>query len=187
MTWGCYQGGHLAIKNTAYEGHLQQSKLKTRASRALLPIPELVQPIIAAWHRLCEDTSPDALMFPTTGKRSRKGQKVPFDSTNFMERRIHPIADRLEIPRRLVTFQVMRRTVATDLQFHGTVKDAQTVLRHGSVVTTIDIYQQAVPESVIAALNSRTEAVFASVKPEEGKAKAETPPQGEPESTTQLS
>ena len=57
---------------------------------------------------------------------------MPFDSTNFMERRIHPIADRLGIPRRLVTFQVMRRTVATDLQFHGTLQDAQTVLRHAS-------------------------------------------------------
>jgi integrase len=104
-------------------------------------------------------------MFPTTGKRSRKGQKVPFDSTNFMERRIHPVADRLEIPRRLVTFQVMRRTVATDLQFHGTLKDAQAVLRHGSAGTTADIYMQPVSESVKGALNARTDAVFASVKP----------------------
>jgi integrase len=179
LTWGSLQNGCLAIKNTAYEGRLQESKLKTRASRALVPIPDLVQPIIAEWHRRCEDTSPYALMFPTTGKRSRKGQKVPFDSTNFMERRIHPIADRLGLPRRLVTLQVMRRTVATDLQFHGTVKDAQTVLRHRSSVTTIDIYTQAVPESVKAALNSRTEAVFASVKAEEPAGAAPTTPEGQ--------
>jgi integrase len=184
LTWGSYQDGYLAIKNTAFEGRLQESKLKTRASRALVPIPDLIQPIVAKWHALCEDTSSDALMFPTTGKGARKGQKVPFDSTNFMERRIHPVADRLEIPRRLVTFQVMRRTVATDLQFHGTVKDAQTVLRHRSSVTTVDTYTVAVPESVKAALNSRTEAVFASVKAEGPEAATPAPPEGAAASMT---
>jgi integrase len=187
LTWGCYQGQYLAIKNTAYEGRLQESKLKTRASRALVPIPESVQPIIEEWHRVCEDTSPAALMFPTTGKRSRNGQKVPFDSTNYMQRRILPIADRLGIPRRLVTFQVMRRTVATDMQFHGSVKDAQTVLRHASPTLTLAVYQQPVSESVRAALNARTEAVLASVKaegPDGAAAKpaegaAATPPAGE--------
>ena len=169
LTWGNYWGEYVAVRNTAYEGHLQESKLKTRPSRALVPIPDLVQPIVEEWHRRCEDTSSDALMFPTIGKRSRKGQKVPFDSTNFMERRIHPVADRLGIPRRLVTFQVMRRTVATDLQFHGTPKDVQTVLRHASASTTLDIYQQSVAESVKGALNARTEAVFASVTPKGGK------------------
>ena len=187
LTWGCYHGGHLAIENTAFEGHLQESMLKNRASRALVPIPDLIRPIVAKWHDVCEDTSSDALMFPTTGKRTRRGQKVPFDSTNFMERRIHPLADRLEIPRRLVTFQVMRRTVATDLQSHGTLKDAQTVLRHANASTTLGIYQVAIPESVKAALNARTEAVFAAVTAEEGKAAADTSPQGEPALTTQLS
>jgi len=117
-------------------------------------------------------------MFPTTGKGARKGQKIPFDSTNFMERRIHPVADRLEIPRRLVTFQVMRRTVATDLQFHGTVKDAQTALRHASPTTTLGIYQQPVSESVRAALNARTEAVFASISPEVSEGAAAAPSEG---------
>jgi integrase len=160
LTWDCWQDQALAIKNTAFEGRLQKNKLKTGDSRALVPIPELVQPIMRAWHALCKDTGPEALMFPTTGKRSRKGQAVPFDSTNFMERRIHPIADLLGIPRRLVTFQVMRRTVGTDLQFHGTLKDAQTALRHKSIKTTANIYMQPVPSSVRAALNARTEAVF---------------------------
>jgi len=170
LTWGSLQGDCLVVQNTAYEGRLQESKLKTRASRARVPIPQLVQPIIAAWRRVCKDTSPDALLFPTNGRRSRNGQKVPFDSTNFMERRIHPVADRLGIPRRLVTFQVMRRTVATDLQFHGTLKDAQTVLRHGSAGTTADVYMQPVSQSVRAALDARTAAVFAAGKDEPGGA-----------------
>ncbi len=168
LTWGCYQGKYLAVKNTAFEGHLQENKLKTTESRALVPVPDLIQPIVANWHAVCKDTSPDALMFPTKGKKARKGQKVPFDSTNFVERRIHPIADRLGIPRRLVTFQVMRRTVGTDLQFHGTLKDAQAALRHKSAGTTANVYMQPVAESVRAALNARTEAVFNATTTKDG-------------------
>jgi integrase len=67
----------------------------------------------------------------------------------------------LRIPRKLVTFQVMRRTVGTDLQKHGTMKDAQAVLRHASIKTTADVYMQEIPSSVRAALNSPTRAIFA--------------------------
>jgi integrase len=164
LTWECYRGDHLVIKSTAFEGRLQEHKLKTIDSRALVPLPELVQPIVRNWQALCADTTPTALMFSTIGKKSRRGQKVPFDSTNFMERRIHPTADRLGIPRRLVTFQVMRRTVGTDLQFHGTLKDAQAALRHKNVTTTANVYVQPVAESVRTALNARTEAVFGTVR-----------------------
>jgi integrase len=160
LTWQSWLGDHLAIRHTAFEGQLQENKVKTDESRALVPVPELVQPIIRNWHALCKNTGPSALMFATRGKGDRKGQAVPFDSTNFMERRIHPIADKLGISRHLVTFQVMRRTVGTDLQFHGTLKDAQTALRHKSVKTTANIYMQPVPASVRAALNARTEEVF---------------------------
>jgi integrase len=165
LTWGSYQGDSLAITNTAFEGRLQENKLKTSESRALVPIPKLIQPIIENWHEVCKDTSPGSLMFPTIGKGARKGQNVPFDSTNFMERRIHPLAAQLGIPRRLVTFQVMRRTVGTDLQFFGTLKDAQAALRHKSAGTTANVYMQPVAVSVRSALDSRTEAVFRAAAP----------------------
>jgi integrase len=165
LTWGCCQEDHLAIKHTAFEGRLQPNKVKTTDSRALVPIPDLVRPYIESWRAASEDTNPDALMFPTNGKRSRRGQKVPFDSTNFMERRIYPIADKLKISRSLCRFQVLRRTVGTDLQSHGTMKDAQTALRHQSVKTTANIYMQPVPQSVTAALNARTRAVFGTANP----------------------
>lgn len=165
LTWDCWQGEYLAIKSTAYEGRLQENRVKTADSRALVPVPDLIQPLIRNWHAIAKNTEPGALMFPTKGKGKRKGQEVPFDSTNFMGRRIHPVADRLGIPRHLVTFQVMRRTVATDLQFHGTLKDAQAALRHKNPSTTANVYMQAVPGSVKAALNSRTAAVFNSAKP----------------------
>jgi len=162
LTWGCCRREYLAIKDTAFEGRMQENKVKTSDSRALVPIPSLIEPYIDNWRAICKDNRPEALMFATTGKGSRKGQQVPFDSTNFMERRIHPVADKLGIPHSLVRFQVLRRTAGTDLQFHGTLKDAQTALRHQSSRTTADIYMQPVPKSVAAALNARTEAVFSA-------------------------
>jgi len=76
--------------------------------------------------------------------------------------RIWPIADRLGIPRKLVTFQVMRRTLGTDLQRCGTMKDAQQILRHASIRTTANVYMQQIPASVVAAINSRTRAILAT-------------------------
>lgn len=63
-------------------------------------------------------------------------------------------------PEKLVTFQVMRRTVGTDLQKHGTMKDAQQILRHANIQTTGNVYLQHIPTSVMEAINSRTRAIL---------------------------
>jgi len=81
-------------------------------------------------------------MFPTFGRGKRKGQAVPRWGKNFLKWRIRPIARKLGIPESFVTFQVMRRTLGTDLQEHGTLKDAQGALRHASIKTTGDVYMQ---------------------------------------------
>jgi hypothetical protein len=130
LQWKSYAGDRLIIHSTAYEGQLYSGKLKTDDSRDAIPIPEGIRPVIEARRDQCEDTSPEALMFPTTG---RKGEKVPRQAKNFLKWRIHPIAAKLGIPRKLINFQVMRRTLRTDLQQHGTMKDAQRILRHASI------------------------------------------------------
>ena len=91
----------------------------------------------------------------------RKGQAVPRWSKNFLKWRIRPIARKLGIPDRLVTFQVMRRTLGTDMQKHGSMKDAQGALRHASIKTTGDVYVQTIEESVLSAMNSRTTGILA--------------------------
>ena len=101
-------------------------------------------------------------MFPTFGRGERKGQAVPRWGKNFLTWRIRPIARKLGIPDRLVTFQVMRRTLGTDMQQHGTLKDTQGMLRHASIRTTGDVYVQTIEQSVLAAVNSRTSAVLGS-------------------------
>jgi hypothetical protein len=80
---------------------------------------------------------------------------------DFLRERIRPIAKKLGIPDRLVTFQVMRRTLGTDLQKRGSLKDAQGALRHASIKTTGDVYVQAIEESVLNAMNSRTMGILA--------------------------
>ena len=51
-----------------------------------------------------------------------------------------------EIPK--LTFQVIRRTVATLSQNHGTPKETQGLLRHARLPTTTDLYMQVIPEGV---------------------------------------
>jgi integrase len=177
LQWKAYRGSRLMIETTAFEGRLYK-RVKTEDSRSAVPIPEDVRPIIDAWKRSCPDTSAEALMFPTFGRASRKGQRVPRQAKNFLKWRIHPITDKLEIPRKLVTFQVMRRTLGTDLQEHGTMKDAQTALRHASIKTTANVYMQPIPASVIAALNSRTRAGLAKKQPNLGGTSEAMAPNG---------
>ena len=162
LQWKSYAGDRLVVHGTAYSGRLYEGKVKTDASSEAIPIPEDVRPIIEAWRSVCKDTSSEALMFPTFGRGSRTGEQVPRNAKNFLRWRIHPIAQRLGIPRKLVTFQVMRRTLGTDLQQHGSMKDAQRILRHASIRTTANIYMQPIPASVVAAINSRTRAIFRS-------------------------
>ena len=158
--WKSYAGDKLIPLNTAFEGELYEGRLKTRESRNAIPIPENVIPIIEAWRKVAKDTSPDALMFPTFGRGVRRGKAVPRRGKNFLRWRIYPIADKLSIPRKLVTFQVMRRTLGTDMQGHGTMKDAQQILRHASIKTTAEIYMQEIPASVRSAINSRTRTIL---------------------------
>jgi len=165
LQWKSYCGDRLTIQGTAYEGKLFPGKVKTNASWNSVPIPEDIRPIIEAWKQACPDTSPEALMFPTSGRHG----DVPRHAKNFLKWRIHPIADKLRIPRKLVTFQVMRRTVGTDLQKYGTMKDAQQILRHANIQTTGNVYMQQIPTSVMEAINSRTRAILASRKPIAGK------------------
>jgi len=160
LQWKSYAGDRLVVHGTAYAGRLYEGKVKTDASGEAIPIPEDVRPLIEAWRSICKDTSSEALMFPTFGRGLRTGEQVPRNAKNFLRWRIHPIAQRLGIPRKLVTFQVMRRTLGTDLQQHGSMKDAQHILRHASIRTTANIYMQPIPASVVAAINSRTRAIF---------------------------
>jgi hypothetical protein len=65
---------------------------------------------------------------------------------------LHKLAEELGLPK--LTFQVIRRTIATLAQKMGTVKDVQGILRHSRPGTTTDVYMQEIPESVRATVTS---------------------------------
>jgi integrase len=158
--WKSWTGDSLMPFGIAVDGQLYEGRLKTKASRAPIAVPEPVRPVIEAWRRVCPDPSPDALMFPTFGRGKRKGQAVPRHAKNFLRWRIRPISDRLKIPARLITFQVMRRSLGTHLSGHGTLKDTQGALRHASITTTGNVYVQVVEENVMRAVNSHATTVL---------------------------
>jgi integrase len=82
---------------------------------------------------------PDAFIFPN----SRGGF---LDTGNYRNRVLTPLAEKLEFPK--LNFQIMRRTMATQAQSMGSVKDIQAHLRHAKADTTANEYMQELPESV---------------------------------------
>ena len=79
-------------------------------------------------------------MFP-----SEKG--TPMHPENWLRRRVKPTAKTIGITVP-VNFQVLRRTFATNAQGLGNAKDVQAHLRHTDIGTTMNVYTQAIPESV---------------------------------------
>ena len=155
LTWGAYFGDTLLVKSTAWEGQFFEDRTKTDSSRALVTVPASVRPWIEIWRRQCRVTSADALMFPAI-RRNKDKRQVPMRPRNFLQDTMKPLAVKLGIDPRLITFQVLRRTFGTTMQKHGTMKDVQAHLRHASITTTADIYVQQIPESVRAAVNATT-------------------------------
>ena len=72
---------------------------------------------------------------------------------NILVRHIKPAARKLGVG--WVNWQVLRRSFATWLKLAGTdIKDAQALMRHSRATTTLDIYQQFVPESQRRAIDN---------------------------------
>ena len=91
-------------------------------------------------YRLPDNPGPDDLIFALL----RAGK--PMHDNNVLSRHIKPAARKMGIP--FVNWLVLRRSFATFLKIAGAdVKDAQALMRHSRASTTLDIYQQFVPES----------------------------------------
>jgi integrase len=75
---------------------------------------------------------------------SRRGG--PLESHNYLQRVLKSKGKEVGIEE--ITFQALRRTFATQVHRIGTVKDAQTELRHSKATRPINVYTQEVPTSV---------------------------------------
>jgi integrase len=134
----------MSVSETAYRGKIRPWG-KTRKSLGVVHIPKKLVADLKRWRQQCPDPSPEAFIFP-----NRDGDLM--DTGNYRKRVLRKLAMDLKLPK--LTFQVIRRTIATLAQKKGTVKDVQSVLRHSRAATTTDVYMQAIPRSVQATIDS---------------------------------
>ena len=146
LRWRCFDRAQctMHVTETAYKGKIRPWG-KTRKSLGIVHIPKKLAADLWLWKQQCPDSSPDAFIFP-----DKKGGVM--DTGNYRKRILHKLAQNLALPK--LTFQVIRRSIATLAQKKGTVKDVQGVLRHSRTATTTDIYMQEIPDSVRATVNA---------------------------------
>ncbi len=154
-----YQASTLTVAETVYKGSLRDWG-KTKKSLAVIHVPRELADDLQAWRLECEQRARE------TAARDKSKSSVLsldafifaneaggfLDTDNFRNRLLHKVARDLKLPK--LTFQVIRRTIATLAQKKGTVKDIQGVLRHSRTATTTDVYMQEIPESVQSTINS---------------------------------
>jgi integrase len=150
LRWRCFleERRILDIQETVYKGKIRPFG-KTRGSLTQVPIAEELAEELVEWRERLrkkgKDVSPDAFIFA-----GRFGG--PMDSGNFRHRVLHKLAEDLELPK--LTFQVIRRTIATLGKTKGHVKDIQGMMRHSKASTTTDVYMQSLEPEVRTAINS---------------------------------
>jgi integrase len=128
----------LDIQETFYRGKVRPFG-KTEDSITKVPVAEPLVEKLLEWKDVLTDElrrkkvklTPDTFMFP-----GRFG--TPIDPSNFRKRVLHRLAEELGLPK--LTFQVIRRTIATLAEGH--VKGVQGMLRHSTVQTTQNVYMQ---------------------------------------------
>jgi integrase len=128
---------------------------KSEASNATIPVnPAVIERIEALKsmvvsvragngtrrYAVVKSSGPEDLVFQSVSSGA------PIRKDNILTRHIKPAARALGIG--FVNWQVLRRSFATHLKRTGAdVKDAQGLMRHSRASTTLDVYQQFIPES----------------------------------------
>ena len=146
LRWKCFDHEErtMRLTETVYRGKIRLWG-KTKKSLRVIHVPKSLADDVWLWKQECPDSSPEAFIFP-----NKTGGFM--DGNNYRKRVLHKLALELELPK--LTFQVIRRTIATLAQKKGTVKDVQGMLRHSRAATTTDVYMQEIPESVQATVDS---------------------------------
>ena len=146
LKWKCFdpEASAISVVETVYKGNIRPWG-KTKKSLSVIHVPSTLAADLKAWKSQCPDSSPNAFIFA-----NQTGSFM--DTDNFRKRVLHRIARDLKLPK--LTFQVIRRTIATLAQKKGTVKDVQGLMRHSRTATTTDVYMQSIPESVQATVDS---------------------------------
>lgn len=130
----------LVLTETIYRAKLRPYG-KTPGSLTKVHLPDGLADELRQWKEDCggEDVSPDAFIFPNADGGF-------LHVNNYLYRVLKPLAEGLGLEK--LNFQILRRTMATQAQKMGSVKDIQAHLRHSRPDTTAHEYMQELPESV---------------------------------------
>ena len=139
LRWMSFDNANtLSLTETVYRRKLRPFG-KTVKSLGKVHLPDGLAAELTEWKLECPDSSPEAFIFTNADGGL-------LDPGNYRNRVLEPLAEALNLPK--LTFQVLRRTMATRAQNLGSVKDIQAHLRHSRADTTANEYMQELPESV---------------------------------------
>jgi len=146
LKWKCFDSkvSTMSVTETAYKGKIR-SWGKTRKSLATIHIPGSLAADLEARRAKCPNPSPDAYIFA-----NQDGSFL--DTDNYRKRVLHKLAEEMGLPK--LTFQVIRRTIATLAKNKGHVKDIQGMMRHSRLATTAEVYMQSLEDGVRSTVNS---------------------------------
>ena len=146
LRWKCFepQNSRLVLLETVYKGKIRPFG-KTKKSLAPVHLPPVLVSDLLAWKAKCPDSSSEAFMFA-----NQDGGFL--DTGNYRKRVLKKLVDTLNLPN--LTFQIIRRTIATLSQTKGHAKATQGMMRHSRLATTTDVYQQILPEGVANMVDS---------------------------------
>lgn len=144
--WSSLDAEHnkLEIRETVYKGKIRPWG-KTKGSLTAIPVTGEQVEELNEWRRISKYAAHEDFIFA-----GRKGNFV--DPSNFRKRVLHKLARQLELPK--LTFQVIRRTIATLAKDKGHVKDIQGMLRHSRMATTTEVYMQTMEDGVRSTVTS---------------------------------
>ncbi len=77
---------------------------------------------------------------------------MPFGVNDWRRSVLQPLAEKAELPK--VDFRLARRTAATWANKHGGPKEAQGLMRHADMDTTVNVYVGSIPEEVRQAVEA---------------------------------
>jgi integrase len=133
------------IERGFVKGHL--GRLKTEASKRLMPLDPFVAEDLLAWRAAAEYSADEDFVFASSVKHG----KQPCDPQNVLKRFLRPASKRAGITK-VIGWHTFRRTYSTLLKSNGEdLKVVQELMRHASSRTSMDVYAQAIPEHVRAA------------------------------------
>lgn len=170
--WKCHHTAtvSLTIVETIYRGKIRPFG-KTKGSLTEVPIAKDLSDDLVAWRAISQQqynernekrkrrykseekrrsgglppSDPEAFIFP-----NRDGSFM--DPNNYRKRVLHKLAKEVGLPK--LTFQVIRRTIATLAKDKGHIKDIQGMMRHTRLATTAEVYMQSLESGVRSTVDS---------------------------------